>query len=523
MEDKIFYIGKFLDILFLPYVCLLYDKKDIQEIYSYKTQIKDFHNDDEIIETKLPNIINYKNWNKYNLYSCFHRDYETIKIFRTIIAFYDEETQDIKRDELKIYFDRLTETLIDILKNNILNINEFKFLRKKMKYVFKLFPTETKNKIFNLYPLPSKFLYELEDAILLITDCILTECKKINGYKDNMIWKVEMPNNLSDHDKNIVDPIIDYIKKNPQCVDVSEFQNDDNITFDKKDTMEQNEEKIKDIVENIEKDEKFKINEELSNFISINIRGINFLLVWLCYVRSTAMALISLEEVKQFLISKTFFSHLINNGFDTNKIKESLSFGLYTLDLTTIVNKLKNEYPKKYKFLGYTQTIVQPFSLFKDFVRILTKENGTKLFYKLFKLKDSNNNKKILYFIKKNKEINPIDFIQELNKHIKKSSKYLVVAINNSIHSLNQTSDYEELGESIYPMKITICNKDYKLETFIMYHDHHYESCIVNDIEQFKDLEELKENTIEMLDFKEWKIHMLIYKQIENEIKNENF
>lgn len=513
MEDKIYYIGQYLDILFLPYVCLIYRKEDIQEIYNYKMKVKDFYNDQEIIETNVYNVIDQKNWNEYNLYSCFHENYDTIKIFKTIVCFYDEEKQDLKRDVLQKYFESATEILFDVLKKNIKSIEEFKQLRKRMKYIFKLFPVELKNKIFSLYPYPNTSLYEAEDATNLLTDTILKQCKEIYKYNDNIINKFYVSDNLCDHDKKIMDPIIEVIKKNPQCVDLTEFQKEDNYKVDEKKLLKQNEEKVKSIISLIENEKSFKINEQLAKVFSLSIKGYKFLLSWACYLKATFITLLHIDEIKEFIESKTFFSYLINNGYGINEIKKSLCFGLYILELSIIAEKLKSEYPKKYHFLGFPQTIIQPYSVFKDIVKILTKETRNNFVYKLFKLKDSKGKKNILYFIKKDKEINPTDFIQTLKENIKKSSKYLIVAINNSIYSLNQITDYEETRKSVYPIKLSLCGKNYALDNIIIYHEHHYEGHDIKNDERYKDAEEVYEKDFELFNRIDWHFHMLIYKQ----------
>lgn len=508
MDNKNYFVSEYFGLLFLPYVSLTYTKEEIQEIIDYGKKIKKI-NEENIINSGINNLLDFKNWNVHDLYSCFYPDYEIVKIYKFIIAFYDENLKDINRKKIEENFTILKNYFFSYIRKNISDINDFKKFRKNIKWIFKLLTIEEKNKIFELFKYPKNKFYEPEDATNILINELINHCKNIYKYKENNIWKVKVIDNLCDHDRYIIEPIIEYVKKNFECVDLEEFKIKKQLDFKKENLQKQNEKEIVKIKKYLDNDKTLKLNDSLKHYIFLNIKQINFMVAWLCYIQSTIYFIYNVEEIKQFLITKSFIDYIIKVTSDIEKIKSSLIFGLYLWEISIIVEKLKSTYPKKYNFLGFQQIIIQPYIIFMDIINIISKEINDKFFIKLFKLKDLKNNKNIFYFINKQEEFNQKSFIKNIQENIKKSSNYLVIALNNNINSLNQISNYKEKGLCSFPVYMKLNNKNYIVHSIIIYKDHHYEHVLVYPNENSQ---EIKEEEINHLNIRGWIIHMLMYK-----------
>lgn len=536
MNEQLLCLSNYINYLFTPFVCLTYTNQEISKFLKYKKKLENAQNNktepNEIID-KIVKYTNLINWNN-DLYSLYLPDKEIIKIYEFIILFYDFNKNCLNYTEIKNNFKNIKSLTFGILKNRNFDFNDFKFLYKKLNWILKILDTDEKNKIFNLFNLPKSKIFDKQSTTNLICHTIIEECSKLNNYP-----KINMVNtryfiDLCDNDKKLTKPIIEYIKQNPKCINLSDFQINQQIE-DYQQIKRKNKE-IQNLTKNFNLDKLNNLSKfnNLSNqnkeyilktFINSNIENFSVTYVWICYFVAIIYLLMDIEDFKCFINSDEYIKYLVdkNNSENVNikKIQDSLCYNIKIGNVSNIAKILKSYYPTKYQFLGFTNIIIQPYVLFIDILNILTKELNSSKILKLFKFVLDNGetktkNKFLTYFIK-DKNQKGIDIKFSTLKFLK-LSKYFVVSINNNSHSLDQQNlniDQKEKNLN-YPLVLKLNNKTYYLKSCVLFNKvHHYTYLSLlnnNEIPDFIDNqnERLVENKI-LIDGFHYVVHMLVY------------
>lgn len=496
------YIADYINSLLIPYVCIVYTDIEIENIVGFCNKIKN-NSDNVIIDSMVIEYIKNITWNLHDLYNFYFSDYKIVDVYKFIIINYDNNTKTFNRERIKDKLFTILDFVIDLLRENIKDFSDFIEIKKQINWIFKIIPLEIKEKIYQeYYPKTYKKLYDYDIATNIITSAIIEQCSKIHNYKSFNIWKVDLNTKITKHDKEIIKPILDYIKQNPKCVNIKEFSNTlkNQLTYDIK-----NEKEVISLSKCIKNKNKTEINYKLKKFIDFNIGNLGLKLTWVCYLNSVIYLFIFIPEIQYFILSKEFLNYVKNKN-----IKYSVFEGLYNSDNNIIANKLQLKYPYKYNFLGFNQIIIQPYIIFIDLLNIITEEINDNCFINLFLFTNKKEKQKIIKHIK-GKSFKNNMFQDYIAKYINQASEYIVFSFDNYMFSIDRNKMYldNNITHNEYPTKI-ILNKDndlYKLKYYISCKDHHYEFMKYSDK---KDFIIENDNSSNMRD---WIIHMLIYKK----------
>lgn len=496
------YIADYINSLLIPYVCIVYTDIEIENIVSFNDRIKD-NLDDTIIKTRVIDYIKNITWNLHDLYTFYFSDYKFIDVYKFIIINYDNNTKTFNREKIENKLIAVLNFVMELLREYINEFSDFIEIKKQINWIFKIIPLEIKEKIYQeYYPKSYKKLYDYDIATNIITSTIIEQCSKIHNYKTFNIWKVDLNTKITKHDKEIIKPILDYVKQNPKCVNIEEFKNTvkNQLTYDIK-----NEKELIKLTKCIKNKNKTESNYKLKKLIDFNIGNLGLKLSWVCYLNSVIYLFIFIPEIQCFISSKDFLNYIKNKN-----IKYSVFEGLYNCDNNIIANKLQSKYPYKYNFLGFNQIIIQPYIIFIDLLYIITEEINDKCFINLFVFTNKNEKRKIIKHIK-NKSFQNNMFKEYTTKYIKQASDYIAFSFDNYMYSIDRNKMYldNNITRNEYPTKIILNNGNdlYKLKYYIICKDHHYEFMKYKDKNDF-----IKEND-ELNNMGKWMIHMLIYKR----------
>lgn len=496
------YIADYINSLLIPYVCIVYTDIEIENIVGFCNKIKN-NSDNVIIDSMVIEYIKNITWNLHDLYNFYFSDYKIVDVYKFIIINYDNNTKTFNRERIKVKLFTILDFVIDLLRENIKDFSDFIEIKKQINWIFKIIPLEIKEKIYQeYYPKTYKKLYDYDIATNIITSAIIEQCSKIHNYKSFNIWKVDLNTKITKHDKEIIKPILDYIKQNPKCVNIKEFSNTlkNQLTYDIK-----NEKEVISLSKCIKNKNKTEINYKLKKFIDFNIGNLGLKLTWVCYLNSVIYLFIFIPEIQYFILSKEFLNYVKNKN-----IKYSVFEGLYNSDNNIIANKLQLKYPYKYNFLGFNQIIIQPYIIFIDLLNIITEEINDNCFINLFLFTNKKEKQKIIKHIK-NKSFQNNMFKEYTTKYIKQASDYIAFSFDNYMYSIDRNKMYldNNITRNEYPTKIILNNGNdlYKLKYYIICKDHHYEFMKYSDK---KDFIIENDNSSNMRD---WIIHMLIYKK----------
>lgn len=533
MNEQLLCLSNYINYLFTPFVCLTYTNQEINKFLKYKKKLESAQNNEddktepnEIID-KIVKYTNLINWNN-DLYSLYLPDKEIIKIYEFIILFYDFNKNCLKYDEIKNNFKVIKKLAHGILRNRKFNFSDYQFLYKKLNWILKILNVDEKNKIVKLFNLPKDKLLDEQNTTNLICHTIIEECTKLNNYPKYNFVNTRYFTDLCDNDKQLIKSVIEYIKQNPKCINLSDFkinkQIEDYRQFKIKNVpnlKEFNLDKLKSLVKFNKLPNK---NKEyiLKTFINSNIQNFSVTYVWICYLNAIIYLLMDIENFVKFLNSDEYVKYLVNKENNENdnikKITDSLCYNIKIGNISNISKILKSYYPNKYQFLGFTNTIIQPYILFIDIINILTKELKSSKIVKLFKYaigKQKNKTDFLTYFIKDKKQENIEDI---KNEEFLKLSDYFVVSINNNSHSLDQqNSDIDKKENCLnYPLMLKLKDNIYYLKSLVLFDKvHHYVFLpLLNNeevpVSEFIENEQLVENKI-LIDGFHYVVHMLIY------------
>lgn len=531
MNEQLLCLSNYINYLFTPFVCLTYTNQEINKFLKYKKKLESAQNNEddktepnEIID-KIVKYTNLINWNN-DLYSLYLPDKEIIKIYEFIILFYDFNKNCLNYDEIKNNFKIIKKLALGILENRKFNFSDYQFLYKKLSWILKILNVDEKNKIVKLFNLPKDKLFDKQSTTNLICHTIIEECTKLNNYPKYNFVNTRYFTDLCDNDKQLIKPVIEYIKQNPKCINLSDFninkQIEDYKQFKIKNVpnlKEFNLDKLKSLTKFNKLPNK---NKEyiLKTFINSNIQNFSVTYVWICYLNAIIYLLMDIENFIKFLDSDEYVKYLVNKENNENdnikKITDSLCYNIKIGNISNVSKILKSYYPNKYQFLGFTNTIIQPYILFIDIINILTKELKSSKIVKLFKYavgKQKNKNDFLTYFIKDKKQEN-VENIK--NEEFLKLSDYFVISINNNSYSLDQqNSDIDKKEKCLnYPLVLKLKDNIYYLKSLVLFNKvHHYVFLpLLNNekVFEFIENEQLVENKISIDGF-HYVVHMLVY------------
>lgn len=499
------YIADYINSVLISYVCIIYTDNEIKNIVSFYDKIKN-NSDNAIIESGVIEYIKNITWNIHDLYTFYFNDYKIIDVYKFIVFNYDNNTNSFNRKNIENKLINVLDFVNELFKENIKDFYDFLKIKKQINWIFKIIPLEIKEKIYlRYYPKTYKKLYDYDIATNIITSTIIECCNKKYKYKTFNIWKIDLNTKITKHDEEIIKPILNYIKQNPKCVNIEEFNN---TLKNQSNYNIENENDIIKLSKCIKNKDKKEINYKLKKFIDFNIGNLSLKLNWVCYLNSVIYLFIFIPEIQCFVLSKEFINYI-----NKKNMNYSVFEGLYNNDNNIIANKLQSKYPYKYNFLGFNQIIIQPYIIFIDLLNIISEEINNNCFINLFLFVNKKGKQKIIKHIK-NKSFKNNMFQNYITKYIKQSGKYIVFSFDNYMFSIDRTKMYldNNIKKNEYPTKI-ILNKNnelYKLKYYILCKDHHYEFMKYNDEKNFiKENDKL--NNLNNID--NWMIHMLVYKR----------
>lgn len=464
---------EYFSLLLMPYLSLYFTDKEINKLISYAEQ------------NKLSKAIYYlKEQIKFHgFYKIYVSEEDHRNLFTFIIGFYDKKTKKLNTELIKKNFEiakNIIFNTMDYLTNNgknKFNSIDYFYFYKCATWILRVFNLKEKNKFFSYFTISKDEFYDSKAVTNYIVKMIISSCKKTFNYNNFNIVNIEIWEEIGDRDKKLIEPILNYLKKNLKCVNLEDFNN-----FPILNDKEEN--------DNLD-DKIIDINKIKNNLIStthkkdfyssssiIKIINKTFTLSWFCYVISTLTIFERIPEINEFLNNLEFIKYVKDDNKtkeqNIEKIKNLMIFNIYNRDFTKILDIFRSKYPKKYAFLGYTKTVIQPYILFNDLIKIITSELKSNKINKLFRFTDNKNNVKLTFFLNKEKYDNN-DLEKIIYENVKKTSKYFILAINNNVNSLDQKNNNIKERKDKYPIFLNINNKKYKIFSYIIIsHIHHF-------------------------------------------------
>lgn len=482
-KTNIYALFESFSLSLVPYLSLYYSNDEINNLIKYYKKNKIKQGFDYIDKT-------ISDHGFYNLYISKN---EFRNLYCFIIGFYDNETKELKKDIIKLNFKSVKNNILKTMdyltnnKNNKFNDDDYYYFTRAANWILKVFDIDEKNLFFSYFNISDNKYYDYLAVSEFISDLIISNCKKTHIYKKFNIVDSNSFKQIGERDKQKIKPIIDYINKNAKCVNIEEFnklpiiQNNKFIIQNNKFNYQKiNNQEINNLINKLTVKQKNK-NFTLSTYYFLSILNNSFMLNWNCYILSTFMSLMGINEISKFTNKLEFIKYLydfeLSENENINKIKNSLFYNIYNRDLKKITNILKSHFPDKYNFLGLSNTIIQPYILFNDSISILTEEIKIDKLNNLFCFTD-NKDKLNLFFKLDKLKYNNDDLTNIINQNIKHSNDYFILAINNnSAQSLDQ-KDYKQTKErkDKYPINLKINDQIYNLHSYILFiPDHHYQ------------------------------------------------
>lgn len=464
-----------------PFIILKFTNKEIKKLHD-----KIINNLDDL-KKPIQYVKRINSEHDFTSFNLYYTDQQFKDLFIFLVGHYKKENQELDKyltlKEFEIEKNKIFDTMNYLTNNskNKLNNDEYYCFIKGAYWITKLFTVEEKNKFFSYFIIDDNSFYDIFSVSNFIFDIIITLCKKSNNYKDYNFVDTELFSNIGDHDKNVIKPVIEYLKKNNECVNLKNFTNNGiiNFSYDKK-------EKLKSDNLDYYKSLFYNNQKKLKKYYFLSIAGKSFILSWVCYLISPVSLLLNIEEINNLIENKEFLKTIHNPNLSEKQnitnVYNSLSFSLYNQNIKRISDVLKFKFPEKYEFLGMSKTLIQPFILFSDMINLLSFEFKTDKITDLFKIKTKDSKNKIYYFLEKQKHDND-GLLDLLNSVVSESSKYFILAVNNnSIHTLDQTDYKKQEKKFKYPIYLSLNNKKYKLYSYIIVIDkHHYEFELFNE------------------------------------------
>lgn len=521
-DERLQCLCNYINYLICPFVCLTYTNQEIAKFIKYKKYMEnalttEYKNKtpDEIME-KIVNYTNSINWNN-DFYNLYLPDKEILKIYEFIIIHYDFKNNCLLTDEIKEDFKTIKRMVYNLLGKRNFNNGEYNFLYKKLSWIIKLLSKDEKNKLFNLFNLPKDKIFDRQSATNLLSRTIVEECIKINKYPKYKFVDTRYYTDLCDNDQKLIKPIIEYIKQNPKCVELPDFNNNEQIedfkTFNMKDKSFLNQP-----FNNIKNFKKAKNKDYiLKSFIHSNINNFSTTYVWICYLNAVIYSLMDIKVFKEFINNEEYLKYIVDDKEketnNVNNIKYSLCYNIQHGNVDNIAKILKSYYPKKYHFLGFTNVLIQPYIIFIDIINIITKEIKDNKIINLFEFTNKKNNKKLVYFVNKKDQ----EAINNIPKNIKKTADFLTIAINNNVKSLDQENEEINKKEEYlkYPLVMRINNDKYYLLSCILFNKTHHYSYIPffsyqNEALKYFDNDNIVEKKLKINNCHQV-VHMIIY------------
>lgn len=457
-----------------PFIILKFTNKEIKKLYD-----KIINNSDDI-KKPIQYIKKINSDHDFTSFNLYFTDQQFKDLFIFLVGHYNKEKQEINKNLIMREFKTEKDKIFDIMdylsdnsKNKFNNDDYYCFI-KGAYWITKLFTIEEKNKFFSYFVIDDNSFYDIFSVSNFIFDLIINLCKKSNDYKDYNFVDTELFSTIGDHDKNVIKPVIEYLKENNKCVNLKNFTNNGiiNFSYDKKEKPDNLNSYYKSLV--------YSNQKKLKKYYFLSIAGKSFILSWVCYLISSVSLLLNIEEINDLIENKEFLKTIYNPALSEKQniknVYNSLSFSLYNQNIKRITDILKYKFPEKYEFLGMSKILIQPFILFNDMINLLSFEFKTDKIIDLFKIKTKDNKNKLYYFLEKQKHNND-ELLDLLNYDISESSKYFILAVNNnSIHTLDQANYKQQEKRYNYPVFLSLNNRNYKLYSYIIVIDkHHYE------------------------------------------------
>lgn len=482
-KTNIYALFESFSLSLVPYLSLYYSDDEINNLIKYYKKDKIKRGFDYIDKTI----------SDHGFYNLYISDNEFKNLYCFIIGFYDNETKELKKDIIKLNFKSVKNNIFKTMdyltnnKNNKFNDDDYYYFTRAANWILKVFDLDEKNLFFSYFDISDNKYYDYLAVSEFISDLIISNCKKTHNYKKFIIVDSNSFKQIGERDKQKIKPIIDYINKNAKCVNIEDFnklpiiQNNKFIIQNNKFNYQKiDNQKINNLINKLTVKQKNK-NFTLPTYYFLTVLNNSFMLNWNCYILSTFMSIMGINEISKFINKLEFIKYLydfeLSENENINKIKNSLFYNIYNRDLKKISNILKSHFPDKYNFLGLSNTIIQPYILFNDSISILTEEIKIDKLNNLFCFTDIKDNLKLFFKLDKLKYNND-DLSNIINQNIKHSNDYFILAINNnSAQSLDQ-KDYKQTKErkDKYPINLKINNQDYNLHSYILFiPDHHYQ------------------------------------------------
>lgn len=518
VDDQLLCLCNYIIYLICPFVCLTYTNQEIAKFIKYKKYMddatsKEYNNRtlEEVIK-KITSYTNSINWNN-DLYNLYLPDNEIIKIYEFIVIHYNFKDNCLLTDEIKEDFKIIKKIVYNLLSKRKFNNEDINVLYKKLSWIIKLLTIDEKNKLFDVLELPKDKIFDKQSATNLICHTMVEECMKLNKYPKYKFVNTRYYIELCDNDQKLINPILNYIKQNPKCVELPDFKNTEQIedfkTFKMKD-----ESFLNQPIFNIKNFKKAKDKDYiLKSFIRSNINNFSATYVWVCYLNAVIYSLMDIKVFKEFINNEEYLKYIADDKQNESKIKYSLCYNIQHGNVDNIVKILKSYYPKKYHFLGFTNVLIQPYIIFIDILNIITKEIKDNKIINLFEFVDKKNNKKLVNFINKKEQ----EVINNIPKNIKKTSAFLTIAINNNVKSLDQENEELNKKEEYlkYPLVMRVNNENYYLLNCIIFNKTHHYSYIPlftyhEEALKYFDNENLVEKKLKVNDYHQV-VHMIIY------------
>lgn len=482
-KTNIYALFESFSLSLVPYLSLYYSDDEINNLIKYYKKDK----------IKRGFVYIDKTISDHGFYNLYISDNEFKNLYCFIIGFYDNETKELKKDIIKLNFKSVKNNIFKTMdyltnnKNNKFNDDDYYYFTRAANWILKVFDLDEKNLFFSYFDISDNKYYDYLAVSEFISDLIISNCKKTHNYKKFNIVDSNSFKQIGERDKQKIKPIIDYINKNAKCVNIEDFnklpiiQNNKFIIQNNKFNYQKiDNQKINNLINKLTVKQKNK-NFTLPTYYFLTVLNNSFMLNWNCYILSTFMSIMGINEISKFINKLEFIKYLydfeLSENENINKIKNSLFYNIYNRDLKKISNILKSHFPDKYNFLGLSNTIIQPYILFNDSISILTEEIKIDKLNNLFCFTDIKDNLKLFFKLDKLKYNND-DLSNIINQNIKHSNDYFILAINNnSAQSLDQ-KDYKQTKErkDKYPINLKINNQDYNLHSYILFiPDHHYQ------------------------------------------------
>jgi hypothetical protein len=242
--------------------------------------------------------------------------------------------------------------LINNGKNKFNSIDYFYFY-KCATWILRVFNLKEKNKFFSYFTISKDNFYDSKAVTNYIIKMIISSCKKTFNYNNFNIINIEIWEEIGDRDKKLIEPILNYLKKNLKCVNLEEFNNfpifNDKEENDNIDDKSIDVDKIKNILLSIIHRKDFYGSSSI-----MKILNKTFTLSWFCYAISTLTIFEQIPEIKEFLNNLEFIKYVKDDNKtkeeNIEKIKNLMIFNIYNRDFTKILNIFRLKYPKNMHF-----------------------------------------------------------------------------------------------------------------------------------------------------------------------------